>query len=252
MKNKGFDAKKIKFILFIIFAVLSLVVVFFAGYLKWDIDVIKNLISMYYLLSILIYIILVAIAAATTLPISVIVAAGILIFSFPVAVLYAFIGILIGAYFVFLITRYSGKEFFKEYSRLKGGKLKAFNILLESNAFSFLMLLNFVYFFPSNLAHMVAGITNTKFSKFLFATAAGNFPNTFAVALFIEGLYKTNNIYIIISVCILILATAIPLYIYRKHMKDVIVLAFDYETYKKMKKAEKIIEKTEKIIEKYK
>ncbi len=231
--------KKIKFVIFLIFITFALTSVFFAGKLGYNIENIQELLLEYYYTSILIYIILISIASATTLPISIIAIPGILVFSFWSAVLYAFVGILLGAMFVFFISRYFGKSFIKEYVELKGGRLKKLNEIVEERSFKMIILLNFVYFFPSNLAHMVAGLTKTPFHKFLFATSAGNFANFLAVVILVQGIVYLNYYYIFSSILILILTTLLPLYFYRKHVRDIIILAYSEETYKKLKKAKR-------------
>lgn len=237
------NLRKIKGWLFLSFVILSLVLVAFAGFLNYTTEDIQNLMMGYRNLALFIYIVLIAIAAATTLPISAVLAAGIFIFSFFEAVLLAFIGIIAGALFIFYLSRKTGYDSFKYYANLKHEKLKALRELLKENAFNIVMLFNFVYFFPSNLAYIVAGITGMKMRKFLFAAIIGNFPNFIAFAMLIYGSYYQNYYLVTIAIIVLVLASGIPLYVYRRHMKDIVVLAFSYKAYKRMKRAEKFVEK---------
>jgi len=89
------------------------------------------------------------------------------------------------------------------------------------------IILNFVYFFPSNLAHIVAGITNLKLSKFLFATIIGNFLNTLAIILIIQGFYVSNIPHIILGAVIIFVSSSIPFIVYRKKVKYLISLAYN-------------------------
>ena len=117
-----------KFIIFLTVTVLSLALVLFVGILHYNVESIKNLISNYYSLSIIIYILLIAIAAATTLPITVTLIVGILFFSFGIAILYAFLGVYLGALFMYLFSRLTGRGILEYYAR--GSKLKALNKLI--------------------------------------------------------------------------------------------------------------------------
>lgn len=244
MKKSRRNFKKLKFIIFFVFIILAIVLFIFASYLGYTPENIgEKLNNNYYYETIIIFIILIAIAAATTLPITAVMIPGIIFFSFQANIFYTTIGIFIGALFTFFMSRYLGKDYVKDYVKLKGGRVKALNDLIEEKSFKLILLLNLVYFFPSNIAHMVAGLTKTKFNKFLLATVMGNLPNTFAVALVIYGTYWLNSTYVICGVIILIIISIIPLYFYRKHIKELIILAYSQEMYKDLKKAEKLIKK---------
>jgi uncharacterized membrane protein YdjX (TVP38/TMEM64 family) len=231
---------KTKWVIFLGIVILSLVITFFAGYLNYSVDHVQSLILHYKAISILIYIALIAIAAATTLPITVALIAGILVFTFTEALLYAFLGVYIGAFVMYILSIKTGKEAFHEYGKLGTGKLKILNRLLHKHSFSLALLFSFVYFFPSNIAHIVAGVTNMNFWKFSFVTIVGNFPNVFAVALLVVGVLRVNTFYFVSAIIILILVTIIPLYVYRKHMKDIILIAFSKDAWKRFERFEKL------------
>jgi len=237
------EYRKIKSIIFILIAVFSVIAFFFADYLNYDTQTIKSLISQNYYLSVFIFLILIIVAAITTLPISAASIPGVLVFSFVNTLFYVMIGIVTGASLLYYLSKKLGRDFIKEYSDLKGGRLKAFNELLHENSFRFVILLNFVYFFPSNLAHMVAGITNLKISKFLFATIVGNFLNSFSIILLIFGIINKNTIYIFLGVLVLALTTLTSLYIFRRDIKDILILSFSEKAYKKLSKISKSLKK---------
>ena len=69
-----------------------------------------------------------------------------------------------------------------------------------------------------------------------------------AVALLILGIHQLNYPYIVIAIMILILVTAVPLFIYRRHMRDLIILAFSRNAWKKLIKAKKEIKEEEKVL----
>lgn len=237
---------KIRFVIFLAIIIISVIIVLFAGILHYNVESVKNLISNYYSISIIIYVVLIAIAAATTLPITVTLIAGILLFSFWAALFYAFLGVYLGALVMYLFSRLTGRGILENYA--KGRKLKALTKLIHGDKFGIVLLLNLVYFFPSNLAHIIAGITKLDFWKFSLATIIGNYPNVFAVALLTQGALIISARYIILSVIILTLVTAIPLYIYRRHMRDMLLLGFSYKTYLKIKKIEKKFKEEENLL----
>ena len=226
-KRGRMNPKKIKLGIFLTFFIISLSLFFITVVLDYNHITVQNIIIKHEYFSVFLYIILVAIAAVTTIPITVTLVAGVFIFSFWLTVFYAFLGILIGASILFLFSRKMGRKVFVEYAEFKKGRLRALNDLLQENSLNIILLFNFIYFFPSNLAHMIGGITKINFSKFLFLTIIGNFPNMFSITLLVYGIINSNTIFIVIAVIILILTTGIPLYIYRKHMKDILVIAFN-------------------------
>jgi len=232
---KKINAKRLRFYIFIAFVVLSILLVFFSGIMNYNEGTIGNLLLKYDYISMPIYILLVSIAIATTLPVSVAVLAGFFIFTLYELILLTILGMIAGIYFLFYASRKFGKEGFKEYVKLKGERLKAFRNLLEADSTSLIVLLTFVYFFPSNLAGVVAGITNTKFYRFAIICLIGNLINSAAFIFLAYGIYILSWIYIIPSSIVLVLNTAVPLYIYRKHMKDIIILAFNRKVYSKAK-----------------
>jgi len=231
---------KLKHIIFIILGILSFSLVLLVGVLNYNVESVNNLILNFHSFSIVIYIAIIAFAAATTLPINVTLIVGIFLFSFSEALLYAFLGVYLGSLVIYIISIYAGRGILKDYAKSRS-KMKALDDLLHENKMSIVMLFNFVYFFPSNLAHIVAGYTKLDFWRFSFATITGNFPNIFGLALIIIGVSIPNYYYLASGLAILFFMTAIPLYIYRKHMRDILILAFSYKTYIKIKRAERLL-----------
>jgi len=91
-----------------------------------------------------------------------------------------------------------------------------------------------------------------KFWKFLLIATAGNFINAFAVTLVAMGFYTADYSYFSAGLGILILSSAIPIFIYRKYLKDILIIAFTQKGYKRVMHAEKKIIKAEKeLVEEY-
>ena len=231
--------KKVKFAIFIIFIVLSLSLIFLSAYIGYNQENVIGILKSYINAAPLIFIGFVAFASATTMPISVSLVPGILIFTFTYTIVYAFIGIVLGAVFVYFLSKYTGRDYLKDYAEIKGERVKILNKLLKEDTFNLVMVLNLVYFFPSNLAHAVAGLTSLRFDKFLFATMLGNYLNFFFVTLIFYGAIYGNTTYIVLSVAAIIIITAIPLYLYRKNFKDLIILSFKKKTAERVIKIEK-------------
>jgi len=234
------ESKEVKFYVFSIFSILSVALIFLAGILHYNTQSVSNLLLNYRNTALIIYVVLIAIAAATTLPISVVLVAGIFIFSFWEALLYAFLGIYLGSIAVYFFAKHTGKDFINEYTNLKGEKLKALHKLIKEKSLSLVILLNAVYFIPSNIGHIIGGILNMNFLMFLFAITIGNFPNVVGVALIVLGVYS-NYIYFFIGIVIIVLNTAVPLYIFRKHIRELVIIAFSKKFYKKIRKINKEI-----------
>lgn len=220
------NIKKLRFAVFLIFIILTLALFLFAGAINYNTTSITNLLENYSSLAVIAYIFLIALAGATTLPITAVLIPGVIIFSWLNSLIYAMLGIMIGAFFTYFFSKYTGKDFLDEYSNERK-KIKALKNMVEENAYELVIILNFVYFFPSNLAHIVAGITNLKFSKFLFATIAGSFMNTFAVILVIQGFYVSNILYVILGIVIIFISSSIPFIVYRKKAKYLISLIYN-------------------------
>ena len=234
---------RIKFFMFFLFAILAMILFIFASYLGYTPNSIYNLFQTNSYYSILVYILLIAIASATTLPISAVLIPGVILFGFFYTILFAIIGILFGALFTYSMTKHFGMDFVQEYSELRGGKIKILKKLIEEKSLKLILLFNFVYFIPSNLAHMVGGLTKIKLWKFLVITAFGNLPNSFAFCLITYGVYYASPINIISGLIILVLSAIIPIYFYREHLKEIVILVFSEKVYKKFKRAEKELEK---------
>lgn len=225
----------LKFITLIVFVLFSVSLIFFASFLSYNQETIAAKLTESYTPWI-IFLVLVTLASATTLPITAVAIPAVFLFPFWWTLIFGFFGIMIGAFIVYFTSRYLGRSFVKEYVEKRGGKVKAINEVIESNSLEILLLLNCVYIFPSNLAHMTAAVTETKFWKFWAAMIIGNFTNYFSLLLLFYGVFWYNFNYISIAVILLVSVNFIPLSLYSKHLKTVWALAFGKESYQKFKK----------------
>ena len=104
-----------------------------------------------------------------------------------------------------LIPENLWKDFVEDYVGVQGKKLRVVKNMVEENSFGFLLILNSFYFFPSTLAHVVAGLTKTRFWKFIIPTMIGNFINFFFLGLLTLGISEGNYNYVYLSFGILVL-----------------------------------------------
>lgn len=89
--------------------------------------------------------------------------------------LYVNIGATTGATFAFLAARYL---FHQWVERKFGDRLGAIQDGFEKNAFSYLLTLRLIPFFPFFLVNLLSGLTRVKIGSYIVATAVGIFPGS--------------------------------------------------------------------------
>ena len=230
---KGWNIKKIKFILLVLFIVLAVVFVIYALTLDYSSESLRETIENSYAPTI-VYFALMLIASATTLPYSPIIIPAIFLFSFKYAVIVGFIGVLLGGLLVYYISRVLGRDFVNEYVERRGGRLKVFNDFVEKKSLGVLILVNTFYFAPSNLAHTLTGVAKTRFSLYFIVMALGNFFNFFGFSLATYGFILGNVAFISLGIIILVSESLIPLYIFRKHIRDLFIISFSKKSYQEI------------------
>ncbi len=218
------NVKKIKFYVFVTLAAASLA--FFLLAVKLGYNSTRYLAAFEgYNVPQLLYIGWIILAVATTLPISAVLFAGILYFSFIWAMIYAFIGILLGAVITFYLARWLGEDYVRdEYKSKDKGKMHALNVLIQKNSKAYVILLAFIYIFPTNLAYMIAGVTNMTLGQVVLITVLGNITTVLGVGMIFIGILNFNLIYIIGGAVILLLVNMLPILWYYKELKKLIVL----------------------------
>ena len=175
----------------------------------------------------LLYIGWMILAVATTLPISAVMFAGILYFSFSIAMIYTFIGVILGAVITFYMARWLGKDYIKqEYKSKDKGKLHEINVLIQKKPLPYVVLLSFVYIFPTNLAFMIAGVTDMTLLQVVILTVLGNITTTAAVGLISLGIINSNISYLILGIIIIAIINISPIVYYWKETKEVFVHLF--------------------------
>jgi uncharacterized membrane protein YdjX (TVP38/TMEM64 family) len=237
------NIKKFKFYILVVLAALSLVLILFSTVLGYDPERFGSILQTYGVPELL-FILWVILATATTLPISAVMIAGIIYFSFFYAMAYTFIGMLIGSIGTFYASRWLGKDFVKEAAGLKGtGRIHIFNQLIHEHSLVYVILLAFVYGFPSNLAYMLGGVTDVKFRDMMLIIIFGNLTTALGVGWIILGVVGGSLRFILGGAALILLVNVIPLAMYWQHLKKLVVLAYSEKAYRKLVEAERMIEK---------
>lgn len=218
------NIKKIKFYILLVLMIASLLVVLGAFRHGYDVSHYFDALEGYKIPELL-YVGWIVLAVATTLPISAIIFAGILQFTFMWAMIYAFIGIIIGAVATFYLSRWLGEDYVKtEYKSKHRGKMHRLNILLQKNSRAYVILLAFIYIFPTNLAYMLAGVTNMKLREVVLITVLGNVSTALGVGMIFLGVLKLSPSYATGGIIILIIVNIIPILLYYEKLKELIKL----------------------------
>ena len=167
---------------------------------------IKKFVNLYYLKSSLIYILFFIISSILCLPIiAVITLAGGFLFDTLHAVIYINIAATIGAIIMFLIARYSLKDWVQ--NKFKD-KISIFNKNLDKDSFYYLVIVRFVPGIPFFLVNFLAGLTKIKLSTFIMTTSIGILPVSIIYAFAGKQIETINNLKDIFS-CKVILALSI-------------------------------------------
>ena len=235
------NIKKLKFYILVVLSALSLVLILFSTILGYNPDRFSFILQTYGVPELL-FISWVILATATTLPVSAVMIAGIIYFSFFYAMAYTFIGMLIGSIGTFYASRWLGKDFVKEAVGLKGkGRIHILNQLIHKHSLAYVILLAFVYAFPSNLAYMIGGVTDIKFKDMLLIIIFGNLTTALGVGWIILGAVNSGLEFILGGAALILIVNVIPLAMYWGHLRKLVVLAYSEKAYRKLVRAEKMI-----------
>lgn len=126
------------------------------------------------------------IVAALSLPLSIYLTlvSGFL-FKQPYALIYVVIGATLGASIIFLAARYALWDFFKERS---GPYLRKFEKGFQQNEVSYMLFLRLIPLFPYWVVNLVPAFLGVRFTTFVWTTAVGIIPSTFAFTQIGRGL----------------------------------------------------------------
>jgi len=123
--------------------------------------------------------------------------------------LYTNIGATSGAIIVFLLTRYLIGDWVQQKYK---SKLKQINKEISKNGHSYLLTLRLVPIFPFFLINLAAGVSKIRLKTFIWTTALGIIPGSFAYAFAGKQLSNISNVKEILSVNILIALLLLALF----------------------------------------
>jgi len=143
-----------------------------------NLEMLKEYVGDQQLLSSVIFVVAYTVVVALALPIATVFSLGCgLVMGLKMGVFLVVIGATLGASVNFLLTRYLfGEQIQKKYE----DKLKKINGELDSNGKNYLLMLRLIPLFPFFLINLAAGLSNVKFRTFVWTTAVGIIPGTFA------------------------------------------------------------------------
>lgn len=143
-----------------------------------NLEQLQAFVSSHLILSSLLFIAIYTAVVALALPIASVLSLGAgLIMGLEVAVFSVVIAATLGASINFLLTRYLiGEQIQLKYK----DKLAKINKELDVNGRSYLLTLRLIPLFPFFLINLAAGLSNVGFKTFVWTTALGIIPGTFA------------------------------------------------------------------------
>jgi uncharacterized membrane protein YdjX (TVP38/TMEM64 family) len=175
---------------------------------------------------IVMFLIIMTIAVATTLPVNIIALAGLFIFDFYLLLCMLVISIIMGVFIMYFLAKKMGEKGFEEYASVNNTRASKIKKTMKNHRYSLMILLSFVYFFPSNMAGLTATFTKTKFSKFFWIAFCGNALNIIFFITLAKGVLIKNSAMIIASIVVLICTSILPILIYKTRIKRVIQILY--------------------------
>jgi len=132
-------------------------------------------------------------------------------FGYILGTLYSIIGLTIGSYLAFYLSRKFGKPLVEKIDKKK--KIKSLENLIKNKEEYVLFLVLLLPFMPDDLISFVAGLTKMKTINFIFITIIGRLPGFLFLNLVGAGLSQEDN-KLILSI-IIILVLSIIMFFYR-------------------------------------
>ncbi len=227
MKNKT------KFLIFLLFIALSIILAFFSGSLGLDKDTIKEFILVNPSFASLIYTLLFVTLTIFSFSVSVMTLIGAFFFSGPQTITYALIGLTCSSVVHFFIARKLGQDYVRQVIKKRGGKLERFGGILEKNTFKTIIILSAIFFVPPIVRNLLGGLMKINLKKYLCAIILGNLPNAIFTVYLLRGIVYSNISIIVISIIGLILTTLLALHFYTGEIKEILKISFPWAFKKK-------------------
>lgn len=143
-------------------------------------------------------------------------------YTLPLAILYNFIGLMLGAIADFLLARYLGRDFIGRFFK---GRLEKFDEKSAKHGLRLILYLRMVPMLPFISVNFGAGLSKVKFSDYFWGTAIGIIPSIAIVTYFasslISGTAEARHqvmIHLAISSALLLSLSLVPLIIKKRSL----------------------------------
>lgn len=218
--------KKLRNYSLIILLILYIGIIIFESSFSFNQGILSKLFSHYQDFVQPLYVLIILIGLTIGLIPSAIVFTGIFIFNIPTLIILTSIGIVLGIPLIFILSKKIGHKAFDNYINLDENKEKKLREIFKNDSTALVILFNFVFFLPSNLGCIVGGLRGFKMIKSVIISIMGNLINQMAFIFLLFGVLNNNLNYLIPALVALILNTGIALIIYRKNIKNVLIITF--------------------------
>jgi uncharacterized membrane protein YdjX (TVP38/TMEM64 family) len=165
----------------------------------------------------LIYLLLNIIRPLTLFPISVLSLAGGLAFGVLWGTVYTVFSATAGAIISFYFARTLGSNWLKK-KLSSNGKIDRWQKKIKEKGFYFIFVLRVIPIVNFDFVSYLAGISRLKFRPYIFATLLGVLPGTLAANLLGDSLTEGNGTVIAITVGLLLLISALAIYLKNKNI----------------------------------
>jgi len=219
------EINKIKFVIFVAFIGISLLILFFPEAFGLNKETIVNFVSEQAAWKVISYILIFIILTSFSFSVTIMTLAAVLFFPINHSILYSMIGILGSSLIVYYFSMFFGGDFVETYTNLKKGKLLKFKELVKGNKTKTIFLLSTIFFVPPMIPNSLGGLIKIRVDKYIFATIIGNLPNTIATVYLAHGLVFSNFNEIVLSLVALILISVVFIVIFRVHIKALLKLS---------------------------
>lgn len=224
---------KKKFILFVAFIIISLIIAILSGYFGFNLPSLEKLVAANYILSLAIYLLLYIILIPLSFSVTAMILAGMVFFPIPILIICAMVGIMSGAITHYFVAKKLGKDYVRSYLEKKGGNLEKFDEIVEKNNFKTIFILSAAFIVPPIIPNLLGGIMKINLKNYFIATFIGNLPNTVFVLYFLRGVLYSNALEVYISAAGIAIVTIVSLYFYKGELKNIMRLSFPWAFKKK-------------------
>ncbi|MCH8945983.1 MAG: TVP38/TMEM64 family protein [Nanoarchaeota archaeon] len=177
-----------------------------------DAEKIKEFILQFKIFAPIAYILIVALQIVIApIPGQPIVFAGGYIFGVILGTLYSMIGVIIGSYPVFYLSRKYGKPFVE---KMAGKKFKKYEKKIKEKGVFLLFLIYLLPLFPDDIVTYIAGLTKIKIKTLMIISFIGRFPGFLILSLAGAGISSNQTV-----IFIIIAFVSLIIYIERKYIE---------------------------------